>query len=300
MTSITTFAYGLTVQVPELITASRAWPALEPVFNFFDLLFLRRKQGTLRIHQQEKDLKRSILEKVPVEVWEEVRQWVVVSEMDEEEDKLLRPFAQSCCEWGVELDECDCQAFRDKKLSWDSLRQGISSCFNERSLRLEEEYNNTLFRLSTGSHGSLDPIHRLVAAFGLAHPLPRTIVLDVDEWISLDDIAFVSIPCGAQRRGSYHSTISAKAGYEDQDEQTIIDVSFDLPPDADSRFLRFVRTFNLKVVEISNGTLKFLPPNPDAKPLLQSKLAGIEKGGAKIVKEIKPRWKLYSSCHGDW
>ncbi|GAA5959374.1 hypothetical protein JCM3765_006583 [Sporobolomyces pararoseus] len=217
MTSITTFAYGITVQVPELITASRAWPALEPVFNFFDLLFLRRKQGTLRIHQQEKDLKRSILEKVPVEVWEETRQWVV-------------------------------------------------------------------------------PFHRLVAAFGLAHPLPRTIALDIDEWYSLDDIAFISIPCGAQRAGSCHSTISAEAGYEDQDEQTMVDVSFDLPLDADLRFLRFVRTFNLKVVEVSNGTLKCLPPNPEAKPLLQSKLAGIEKGGVKIVKDIKPTWKLYSSC----
>ncbi|GAA5959393.1 hypothetical protein JCM3765_006590 [Sporobolomyces pararoseus] len=153
-------------------------------------------------------------------------------------------------------------------------------------------YRDLLYSLTVGAQGALDPFHRLVAAFGLDHPLPRTIVLERDVWNSLDDIAFISIPCGAQRRGSYHSTISAKAGYEDQDDQTIIDVSFDLLPDADLRFLRFVRTFNLKVVEISNGTLKSIPPDPQAKPLLQSELAGF-KTGPYAWKSLEPTFRFF-------
>ncbi|GAA5993640.1 hypothetical protein JCM5350_003041 [Sporobolomyces pararoseus] len=267
MTSITTFGYGITVQVPELITASRAWPALEPVFKFFDLLFLRRKGGTLECRVNGKETKRSVLEKVPVEVWEEVRQWVVVNQMEEEEDKLLRPFAHFCCDPSYDSEcECDCHGLRVKKLSWESFRQGIPQCVSEESLEWDDEWNDLLYKFTVGRDGALDPIHRLVAAFGLAHPLPRTIVLDTDKWSNLDDVAFISIPCGAQRSGSYHSTISAEAGFEQQDEHTIVDVSFNLPLNADSRFVHFVRTFNLKVVEVSNGTLECLPPNPVAKP----------------------------------
>ncbi|GAA5987415.1 hypothetical protein JCM5350_002752 [Sporobolomyces pararoseus] len=301
MTSITTFGYGITVQVPELITASRAWPALEPVFKFFDLLFLRRKQGTLESRVGGDDVKRSVLEKVPVEVWEEVRQWTVVSQMEEEEDKLLRPFAGFCCDSSdVSEGECNCQEPRNKKLGWEKLSQGIPPCFTEESLRCDDEYISLLHDFTVGRANVLGPFHRLVAAFGLAHPLPRTITLDPDDWFNLDDIAFISIPFEAERSGSSHSTISAEAGYDNQDEQTIVDVSFDLPPDADSRFLRFVRTFNLRIVEVSNGSFKSVPPNPRAKPELRSNLAGIGKGRTKIVKEIRPRWKLYSSCHCDW
>ncbi|GAA5993639.1 hypothetical protein JCM5350_003040 [Sporobolomyces pararoseus] len=238
MTSITSFGYGITVQVPEFITASRAWPALEPVFKFFDLLFLRREQGTLHIRVEGDEVKRSALDKVPVEVWEEVRQWTV-----------------------------------------------------------DDKFTDMFFDLTLGNVGALDPFHRLVAAFGLAHPLPRTIILDKDIWHSLNDIAFIAIPSGAQRGNSCSSTISAEAGYGNQDEQTIIDVSLDLPSDADSRFLRFVRTFDLNVVEVSNGVLKSIPPNPQAKPPLRSELAGIGEERIKIVKEVRPRWKLYSSAY---
>jgi len=86
MTSITTFAYGLTVRATDLISAASAWPRLEPVFRFFDLVYLRRKRGSLA------GSKSSV--SVPVEVWERIRLNLVAKEMEDAVDPIARAALQ--------------------------------------------------------------------------------------------------------------------------------------------------------------------------------------------------------------
>ncbi|GAA5902170.1 uncharacterized protein JCM6883_001318 [Sporobolomyces salmoneus] len=254
MTSITTVGYGLTVRATDLITAAQAWPALESTFQFFDLLFLRRKNGSLASQGRLNGL----IEKVPVEVWENIRGGVVMCEMEDAEHRLLAPFLESIEEeWEGYVE------FPAKK-TWDY------------------------------------PIHRLVASFGLAHPLSRTITLDPISCCDLDDVALLTIPSQAERSDSSYSTISAAAGYDEQDEHTLVNVSLALPPDANVRFSRFIRTFRLSVVEVSDATLRYVAPDPEAKGNSRKGLAGIKREGVRVVKEVKPRWMLYTSCWGDW
>lgn len=82
MTSITTFAYGLTVRAIDLVGKAAAWPRVEPVFHFFDLVYLRRKRGSLAGSSA------SVV--VPVEVWERVKQNLVDMEIEDAVDRIAR------------------------------------------------------------------------------------------------------------------------------------------------------------------------------------------------------------------
>ncbi|GAA5902376.1 uncharacterized protein JCM6883_001385 [Sporobolomyces salmoneus] len=126
------------------------------------------------------------------------------------------------------------------------------------------------------------------------------ITLNPEGWLHLDDVALLTIPSQAQRSDSSYSTISAEAGYDQQDEHTLVDVSLDLPPDAHVRFSRLIRTFRLPVVEVSDTTLRCSAPDPEAKGNSRKGLAGIKRDEVRVVKEVKPRWMLYTSCWGDW
>jgi len=120
MTSITTFAYGLTVRATGLITAAHAWISLEPTFEFYDLLFLRKRKGTLQSRVSGSEVQ-GIVGNVPVEVREEIRKWVVVVEMEGKEDGLLRDFRDpdyDCDE------ECDCCP--RGKITWDRIAEEVS------------------------------------------------------------------------------------------------------------------------------------------------------------------------------
>ncbi|GAA5914565.1 uncharacterized protein JCM6883_004419 [Sporobolomyces salmoneus] len=258
MTSIATLGYGLTVRATDLLTAAQAWPHLEPTFRFFDLLFLRKRNGTLT----SRGKLRGLIEEVPVEVWEKIRKGVVRRGMIDAENSFL-----SLPEYLFEG-----TGFPDK---FNNLKRGYDD-------------------------GIAEAIHQLVAAFGLAHPLGRFITLDPQEWYSLDDVALVTIPNRVRRNDSSYPTISAEAGYDEQDEHTLVNVSLDLPRNANLRFLRFVRTFNLQVVEVSQSTLHCVAPSLEPKNDSRKGLAGIEQEEVKNVKEVKPRWILYTSCWGDW
>ncbi|GAA5902372.1 uncharacterized protein JCM6883_001384 [Sporobolomyces salmoneus] len=129
MTSITTLGYGLTVRATDLITAAQAWPALEPTFEFFDLLFLRRRNGTLASQGELEGL----IEKVPREVWENIRGGVVMCEMEDAEHRLLAPFL----EWDEELDD---EFDIPRKKSWEYIRNGVPGFDPMDTLQLDNQY----------------------------------------------------------------------------------------------------------------------------------------------------------------
>ncbi|GAA5902284.1 uncharacterized protein JCM6883_001355 [Sporobolomyces salmoneus] len=289
MTSITTLGYGLTVRVTDLITAAQAWPALEPTFQFFDLLFLRRRNGTLT----SQGALEGLIEKVPVEVWENIKESIVMREMEDAEHRFLAPFL----EWDEDIAD---GADIPKKKSWDYIRNGASGFYPGEWIYDDSRFTDMLQGFKDGDDAAFAPVHRLVAAFGLAHPLSKMISFHPEIWFDIDDVALLTIPSRAQRSDSSYSTISAAAGYDQQDEHTLVNVSLDLPPDANIRFSRFFRTFRLSVVEVSDATLRYVLPDPEAKGNSRKGLAEIRREGVRVVKEVKPRWMLYTSCWGDW
>jgi len=152
------------------------------------------------------------------------------------------------------------------------------------------------------------PIKRLTAHFGLAHPLTRQITYK-ETWVDLEAVALVSLPCRVSPQDC--TTINAGAECEDggRDQHTIVDVSLNIPPDADIRFVRFIRQFDLEVVQVSQATMEITKPqwkktesvNPDPDRLISRQgVAGIEADKVRVTKDIKPGWKLYTSCWFDW
>ena len=103
MTSITTFAYGLTVRAIPLVIAAQAWPALETTFHFLDLLFLRKRTGTFRSRPFISG--RDCVGSIPVEVWEEIKRWLVIAEMEDAEERIGQDVLgtdecfNTACEW---------------------------------------------------------------------------------------------------------------------------------------------------------------------------------------------------------
>ncbi|GAA5948410.1 hypothetical protein JCM3765_001410 [Sporobolomyces pararoseus] len=289
MSSATALGYGLTVRATGLITAAEAWPSIEQTFKFFDLLLLRKQNGALRSSARAEG-KQDVITKIPVEVWEEIRGWSTRKQLEEAEDKLLRRFFQKCDQ------SLHCPCWYIGPLSWGILKSGIEGCPNFENASENRELGEFWETFSVG-YQELESIHRLAAAFGLAHPLPEFVSFHL-EWCDLADLAFIAIPY--RDRDTDETNISTLAMTNSlQDQRILIDVSLELPLDADQRFVRFIRTFSLEVVRIDNGLLRAAPPKAKVEQDLSMGITGIRPGAAKSVDEIKPGWKLYSTIYVD-
>jgi len=83
-----TLVYGLTIRSGSLVFAADAWKRLSPSLPFFDLVFLRRRNGGL----VSKEGGHLAVTKIPDEVWEEVRHWLVQEEIADSEYNFLKAF----------------------------------------------------------------------------------------------------------------------------------------------------------------------------------------------------------------
>ncbi|GAA5903017.1 uncharacterized protein JCM6883_002666 [Sporobolomyces salmoneus] len=306
MTSITTLGYGITVRATDLFTASLAWPLIEQTFQFFDLILLRKTNGTLL----GEGTMQGLVEKVTVETWERMKRWAVVAEMERAQHELLAPFM-------IEH-EAECDRVPVRK-SWDFVRNGVPGCRPSDWIEDVDGYWQLLNRLMRGDdngiayvassyvsrslraasdmRASQQPIHDLLAKFGLSHPLDRVVSVNREYGkFDLDVVSLITIPNRAQRDGSTYSTISGSAHHDKQDEHSIVNVSLDLPRDANLRFIRFVKTFNLQVLEVSPCTIRSVAPDREVRNDTRQGFAGIKRDEVKLVKEISPRWLLYTSC----
>jgi len=77
-------AYGITVTTESLLYATEAWPRLQGAFAFFDLVLLRRRNGTLAA-QVSSSRATSAVQSVPTEAWDLVRHKLVDQELREAE-----------------------------------------------------------------------------------------------------------------------------------------------------------------------------------------------------------------------
>lgn len=112
-TARATLAYGLTVRAAGLMFAAEAWTRLEPTFRFFNLVFLRRRNGGLVTGD---DLKRErAVSRVPNEVWEEIRFHLAREETEISQDTLLG-FVP------CDNPECDARPPVSRRYTWAEIR----------------------------------------------------------------------------------------------------------------------------------------------------------------------------------
>lgn len=121
MDSIAAVGYGVTVRATGLITAAAAWPSIEQTFKFFDLLLLRKQNGTLRATGEEEDVK-SLISKVPVEVWEVIRMWTVSRQLELREDELLSRYWYPCEDHETFVGD------KERFISWKLFKEGPDGC----------------------------------------------------------------------------------------------------------------------------------------------------------------------------
>ena len=107
-----TLAYGLTIRATSLYFAVKAWPRLKPVLPFFDLIFLRRRKGSLSA-----SVGSGAVTRVPDEVWEEIRSWLVLEEIADREDYLV---TQLFCD----DPRCTLRPSTLERMSWSSFCAG--------------------------------------------------------------------------------------------------------------------------------------------------------------------------------
>ncbi|GAA5878039.1 hypothetical protein JCM16303_002827 [Sporobolomyces ruberrimus] len=270
--------YGLTVRSASLVFAADAWTRLEDTFPFFDLVFLRRRSNSLTA-----SLGNQAVEKLPNEVWEEIRFWLVGLEMVDSEYKLLEPF---CCPM---YDDADPLA--RKPVRWID-QEKVERCEVHDTAFYEWVYLN-IGRWQSAGRSNIDA---LLSRFGLERACGCPI--SIDDYPGSDDLALISVPSRFTRGDFERSIVTADCGGgQDPDQQTIVDVSFKLPPNVNQRFKQLVRLFNLEVVESSINKVSSKPA-PKAqvqatKKTTKAKCNGIKN---KVSKEIRPRWLLWTTC----
>ncbi|GAA5845387.1 hypothetical protein JCM5353_004817 [Sporobolomyces roseus] len=294
-----TLAYGLTVRAAPLYFAVKAWPQIQPVLSFFDLIFLRRSKGTLIA-----SVGSGAVTRVPDEVWEEIRGWLVAEEIANSEDTVI---GQLFCD----DPRCTLRPPVSKRATWYTFVGGDCASCSAISL----EWSSDEF--CSWSKDMFKDIRQLLAGFGLDHPLERPITVEPDSWEYFNSIALIAAPSQLRdrdpRRDAQPAIVEAacRANYG-PDEQTVIDVSFALPRNIDQRFIRFIRLFKLEVVESSvnklSSNLVFIEGEEEEEEgkgkgsakkeeKEPGKVSGVQD---KVVKTIKPRWRLWMTCISDW
>lgn len=150
-------------------------------------------------------------------------------------------------------------------------------------------------------------IQDVVAAFGLAHPLARFIRVNQDTFSDDQCVALISIPDQFKTAENETGTaLAAESGPEMPRRSAIAFVNLALPPDADSRFLKLVHTFDLEVVDATGIVQELVGPRKAAATQME-RLEWTEDDELclegminETVHQIRPRWQIYTTSMTDW
>ncbi|GAA5914618.1 uncharacterized protein JCM6883_004440 [Sporobolomyces salmoneus] len=291
-----TLVYGLTVRSASLVFAADAWTRLQHSFRFFDLVFLRRRKGGL---VSSTDMGDGPVTRLPNEVWEEIRHWLVKEELAGAQDSLLGPLF--CVD-----PTCQLRPPHWERVTWlNYTAMNFDHCYGCEG-GADEFYRDAIQNWDE-PHRSCD-MRSLLSNFGLALPLDKAIHTETD-WTFLSDrsvLALISAPSAFGEDDSGETCTTAECGGDtNPDEHTIVDVSFqNLPSDIDQRFERFIKLFDLQVVESSVNKLSPKSSKSRNKEEEENKATteAKPKNGVRdeVSKKIKPVWKLYSTCVTTW
>ncbi|GAA5987448.1 hypothetical protein JCM5350_002767 [Sporobolomyces pararoseus] len=278
LTSEATLVYGLTVRSSALFFAADAWKRLKVQFPFFNLIFLRRREGRLITTGA---MGAGPVTQVPNEVWKEVRYWLVQEEIADSEEKHLRPLLCTA-------PSCYAAVKAKPRISWKDFRQ-LDECAEIDAKAFDWMEEN----VSIWKDSKLPVLKTLTGSFGLALPLNDPVLIDPESWNDPDTLALIAAPSKLEHGGFRSPFVTSYCGYDAApSEQTLVQVSFELPPDINSRFSHFIRLFNLQVID-SNINKISSKGGGGTKPPISStngKSSGVKN---EVTKRIVPSWSLY-------
>ncbi|GAA5955767.1 hypothetical protein JCM3765_001846 [Sporobolomyces pararoseus] len=280
-----TLAYGLTVRSSSLVFAADAWTRLKHSFRFFQLVFLRRRLGGLV--STTRDGQGSVT-KVPDEVWEEIRYWLVQEEIAQSENAFLQSTLCHSAACGTASAPCG-------RISWSNFT--ATDC--DLCWTTFDELTTSTFANWRGP--TLSNVTLLLTDFGLALPSRGPISTDSDNWNDPDALALIAAPSKFSRGGFDTSVVTASCGGDvSVDEETVVNVSFSLPENIDQRFTHLIQLFNLEVVSSSVNRLSSDPT--DVALFVKKKTIGGKTNGINNIttKRARPYWKLWLKCEYEY
>lgn len=292
--SIAALGYGLFVRTASLLAAADAHNKVESTRRFIELVKLRRKRGTLEAEGGGG----WAVTKLPSEVWEMVLQEAVDVEVDEAMHRLLRRYLFRQCR-GNELNRLRQLEARGQPLTWlvayeDAQKNGCDECLFETASRWTDATDNIENAVShkrslqasscllTTSH--LQLVQNLLAFFslslstGIPTPCP---FYNYDDFLCS---SFIALPTS---HDSIAQALGGAYGPPEGDADHVLDVSFQLPADADARFKRFVRTYKLEVVAVEDRGAEQVKEGGGHKEKAK------ERGG-------QASWRLYCTVETVW
>ncbi|GAA5889784.1 hypothetical protein JCM16303_003717 [Sporobolomyces ruberrimus] len=284
--------YGLTVRAVYLVVAAEAWKQLGNPLSFFDLVIARRRNRTLKTRDTFGE---GAVTRIPEEVWEEIKFRFVHEEFVDAEERLIKRLNPTPCSEASHDDSI--------RLSWsdNEVVPECNHCWN-----LCNDWNtDKVFRWDRETVAAME---ELLGAFGLALVSQEPILVSLDPPDecpgAYEALALMAYPSQSRGRGSAHPQVGVKLYPADQPTDytlghTTVDISFDLPRDVNSRFIRLIRLFNMEVLESSVG--KIVPLTGTARSTRKredsaTKAEPISGISDAPTTKIRPRWLLWMSA----
>ncbi|GAA5829131.1 hypothetical protein JCM11251_004135 [Rhodosporidiobolus azoricus] len=296
-TAHTIIAYAISVSTASLLEAADAFPHLAPTLPVFQLISLRLREGRLQASAKDALSKASAVQYLPLEVWECIKREVISLELAEARRALIEPlFCDECYllrndelkqgGWGDLLQDA-CEYCLARASEFEGLRD------NERQKRVRKLLNfyklalPTSFPVRASKDVSSSPFF-----FSRCDPTTAT---------------FISIPLPEKPAKNGCIALEAECGGDSAaDEQVIVDLnpvaelakSYRNSKTLNDRFRTVVDLFQLQVIEASDGVLAIegttVPEGNKKKVLKKRRFKRVN------VKDIKPKWKLFTTCETTW
>ncbi|BGP29404.1 hypothetical protein JCM10296v2_001143 [Rhodotorula toruloides] len=216
--AVTCLSYCIAVTTKSLLFAAEAYPTLESTLRFLDLVSLRVRRGSLQIRSTAAASAPAI-GRLPLELWDLLRHELVELELLQAERRIA---------WQLKCTYCQATS-ASKKLRW-LFPQKEALC--EACSDLERSFE-----------GILSPSYKLEEYAPMLYADSRT-------------ATFVALtPAWTGSKQNALEQACDAGNYDYADEQSVVDVSFRIPPRANERFKALVKRYHIRPVQISDGIL---------------------------------------------
>lgn len=146
-------------------------------------------------------------------------------------------------------------------------------------------------------------IRSLLNEYRLALPHEDAVFPDQKTGEFEGSVMLIALPSRLASSKNGRNVLVAEADRDGPDEHTIVNIDFSLPSNPDRRFLNLVKSFNLWVVDVTADTLVMDSSSSEDIPhggWREFDYTRPEFSRNKLCEaEIKPRWKLWTTCHED-
>ncbi|GAA6006104.1 hypothetical protein JCM10207_000524 [Rhodosporidiobolus poonsookiae] len=250
-------SYSLLVRSATLDFAAQAWPSLKPTLPFFHQTAFRLRTGFLQSSSPRRGEHPPAVERVPVEVWEAIKHELIDLEVTNAEASHIKQLT-SCCEGCPEC-EFECVPLT----TWEQLVDRNTQ--DDPPWLVDELWD---WANMWWFDERLEPVRALA-----------------DKYDRGESATSVTLSRTRQNSSRCDSDSGPSCGANiEPDGDSIFDLAFDLPSDADLRLTRFAKLLRLEVIQVEG--------RKDSN--------GETTKGFRAVRrsEMKPEWRLFSTCEG--